>query len=582
MSAFRVPARVGSETDAPPRIVWADVLVTLGVLAAALVVRAASVIRADFPLNDGGLFLAMTAEIERNGWSLPATVTWNGREIPFAYPPLGLYLTGLITAAFGIDILVVMRVLPLVLSTVAAAVVFAIGRTLLTSRSGAAAAGLTYAFAPAAFTWAIAGGGVTRSPGMVLALTTIWLSLRLLARPTLGMAALLGLVAGATILTHPASAIFAGASSVLIVVAYSLSHRPPKSREGVPNHPGRIAFAAVGTACLIVLPWAVTVLAQHGLGVFIEVASNGPDPDVALITLAAGRVTGIGTDPLGLAIIGVTIVSVLRARILLPAWLLASSFLGVQYAIVPASLLVGSLVVDGIDLARSSEIRHQTIGRAALGVLAVLLVIEATVGVQASNVETSHLHALGVDRREAMRWMALNTPEGSTVLVVTGDHWSTDPDSEWFFVLAERQSIATVQGHEWLGREAYARASDRYERLQRCTASVSCLELWLQDEGADYLFIPKGQRHGPSSPVDCCLGIRDDIVAGDSYSVVYDMAGATIVRLREPSAGVQAPWRRRSVSAADFSASAQWERPPAPRFGTSREGEHRPNRRLLV
>ncbi|MBA2633105.1 MAG: glycosyltransferase family 39 protein [Chloroflexi bacterium] len=498
------------------------------VFLAALIVRAAAVVNSDFPINDGGLFLAMIDELERQGGWLPNHVSSNGHQIPFAYPPLGFYLTSAVATVTGIDTLLVMRVLPTVLSAVAAALVAAIGMTLLRSAAGSVAAGLTYAFAPAAFSWAIAGGGVTRAPGIALGLTTLWLLLRLPNKPTHVSAGLLGLATGATILTHPASAAFTALSAAFLLVAAMRSKQT--NLKGSGHH--LIAAAAVGV--VVVAPWAAAVMAEHGPRIFVEVASNGPDPEVALITLVAGRVTGLGSDPLGLVIAGGAIMSALRGRFLLPAWVLMSSFLGSQYAIVAGSILVGSLVADAIRMGNGSAKFSRLGGRAVVGVIVTLIAVEAGAGVGASTVEASHLHALSADRRDAMAWISSNTPPDATVVVLTGDHWSTDPDSEWFFVVAHRTSVATVQGQEWLGRAAYARASDRYAKLQRCTVSVACLDSWLRDNSADYLFIPKGRRHGPHSPVDCCPGIREEIMKSESHKVVYDRAGATIVRLRVP------------------------------------------------
>lgn len=493
------------------------------VLLLALVVRGVSVLSADFPLNDGGLFLAMTMELEFVNWAVPATVHWNGSELPFAYPPLGLYAVGGIVA-LGVEFDAVMRVLPWVTSAAATLPILAIGHRLLASRTGSAAAALMYASAPAAFTWSLAGGGVTRGPGMLFALTTIWMMLHLRDRPTVGAAVLLGAAGGATVLTHPASSVFAAASVAIVMVAALRSAEAPRSLV-------RMAALAAGVSACIALPWAVVVMANHGADVFLGVPSNGPDPFVALITLVAGRVTGLGTDPLGLLVFGLAGYSALRGQLLLPVWLVAASLIGTQYAIVPASLLVGSLVVGASRLAREPQLRNRMSGRLAGGVVVALLVNEALVGVTASSVATSHLHALTVERREAMAWVADNTPEEATVAVLTGDHWSTDPDSEWFFVLAQRPSVATVQGREWLGRRAYDEAEARYARLQRCTDSPICLDAWLRDTPADYLFIPKGQRHGPNSPTDCCAEIRRELTAGTRHRTVYDGPGATIVKL---------------------------------------------------
>ena len=51
--------------------------------------------------------------------------------------------------------------------------------------------------------------------------------------------------------------------------------------------------------------------------------------------------------------------------------------------------------------------------------------------------------------RDAMGWVAQNTPQASRFLVLTGESSLTDPLSEWFPALTGRVSLVTVQGHEW-------------------------------------------------------------------------------------------------------------------------------------
>ena len=64
--------------------------VVAGLVAATLVgglVRGLPVLRADFPLHDGGLLYTMAGDLRSNGFALPAFTTYNGGQLPFAYPP---------------------------------------------------------------------------------------------------------------------------------------------------------------------------------------------------------------------------------------------------------------------------------------------------------------------------------------------------------------------------------------------------------------------------------------------------------------------------------------------------------------
>jgi hypothetical protein len=42
---------------------------------------------ADFPLNDGGMFLTMIHDLEKSHYAIPMSASYNSAQIPFAYPP---------------------------------------------------------------------------------------------------------------------------------------------------------------------------------------------------------------------------------------------------------------------------------------------------------------------------------------------------------------------------------------------------------------------------------------------------------------------------------------------------------------
>src|SRR5262245_31305489 len=77
-------------------------------------VRLYHTFRVDFPLNDGGLFYVMTRDLQSAHYGLPTFTSYNQIDIPFAYPPLGMYLAALVDDLTPLDLLTVFRVLPLV------------------------------------------------------------------------------------------------------------------------------------------------------------------------------------------------------------------------------------------------------------------------------------------------------------------------------------------------------------------------------------------------------------------------------------------------------------------------------------
>ena len=142
------------------------------------------------------------------------------------------------------------------------------------------------------------------------------------------------------------------------------------------------------------------------------------------------------------------------------------------------------------------------------------------------------VHALSAERREAMAWVAAELPPDATVAVITDSVWPRDPDSEWFPILTQRRSVATVQGTEWLGQAEFNEIRSAHHTLQTCVrqeSPVACVEDWLAEWPAEYLYLPKGHLHGPNSPADCCADLRARLLADPAFTPIYDAAGATIL-----------------------------------------------------
>src|SRR5690349_23108814 len=75
----------------------------------AVVVRTWLVLSRDFPLNDGALFYIMSKEVGDHAFRLPAMTTYNAANIPFAYSPLGFYLTALLHTITGASLMDLLR-----------------------------------------------------------------------------------------------------------------------------------------------------------------------------------------------------------------------------------------------------------------------------------------------------------------------------------------------------------------------------------------------------------------------------------------------------------------------------------------
>jgi hypothetical protein len=498
-----------------------------------LVLRAIPISLTDFPVNDGGLFMAMTDAITDAGWALPATVAWNGSELPFAYPPLAFYLAGLL-GGVGLDLEGVFRWLPLVASGAVVPAVFLLARELLRSDLGGLIAAIAYAFAPASWVWLIQGGGVSRSPGLLLAVLTLWLFVRLVRDPGPRLAAVVGVLAGLTALVHPGAAVFTAVSGLLL---WSFEGRTRASLAW--------SAAALGVALLVAAPWLVTVLSRHGLAALTDVPSNGPDLVTATLALIAGRATGLPlVDPLAILGVALALLALIRRRFLLPIWLLAATVVSYQYGMIPFAMLIGQFAMD-LAAARISRAQPSKAGdvptaspssgvpTAAAILLGGCLVLEGVAAAATVLNPSAPVHALDGPRREAMAWVAAELPADARVAVITGGEWSGDPDSEWFPQLTGRQSVSTVQGSEWLGTGAFEAQVFASRTLQACVAQASagCVADWLADHPADYVYLPTGALDGPSSPGDCCAELRQALQGDAAFAETYVGAGATLLQV---------------------------------------------------
>jgi hypothetical protein len=96
--------------DMDPSILFLAVAILIGGT-----LRLYGVLRSSFPINDGGLFYTMIRDLMANGYHLPVTTSYNHLDLPFAYPPLFLYLTGFLADLTHWGLLNIIRILPAVL-----------------------------------------------------------------------------------------------------------------------------------------------------------------------------------------------------------------------------------------------------------------------------------------------------------------------------------------------------------------------------------------------------------------------------------------------------------------------------------
>ena len=494
--------------------------------------RLAPVLAADFPLNDGGLFLAMTQDLRANHYAFPLFTSYNGGIIPFAYPPLGFFLAALCMNVTGASLETVFRFLPMLLSLLTLPLAFLIARELFGSQMMAVLAVIAYAVIPRSYAWLIMGGGVARALAMVLAFAAFYELLVMLRRGRKRDILATGIFSAGALWSHPEMTMFWAGTFALCVWFFRRDTRA-----------WRNSFFAGMLALALVLPWWFWVWSQHGALPILSALQSGSN-DVLLWIVAflfgsSGEVFGTLWAILGLLGIAVAIA---QRKWFFPLWYLlpfvllprsAGTYMPLALACLSA-LALGELILPGLErLTEAAQIKNVSLAARILG---VLLLILALFNVWSSNARAaSPLHPVSAEERAAMEWMRQQTPHTAKFLVLTaGEEWATDAVSEWFPVLTERVSLSTVQGTEWTAGSKFLDGVSAYNHLQWCrTSGVRCLQNWSDENSKpfDFVYVSKTATALPLLR-DCCAGIRNALTLSSAYALVYENAGAAVFARR--------------------------------------------------
>lgn len=492
-----------------------------------------------FPLNDGALFGHMANDLVKNGLLLPGFTSYNGENIPFAYPPLGIYLTATASLVSGLSQVSVLRWLPALVSTVSVLAMYVMAAELLRSRWRGLVAAVAFALIPRSYEWLIVGGGITRSLGLLLALLALHQGTRMLRTHEWRNVAATGMLGGLTALSHPQAAMFLALS---LLTLWAFHFRRGRAL------PAAIQLAAAGLLGLAVAsPWLIAVVTAHGLAPILSAGRTALDPSAGLSQLLG--LSFVDTPVLdlitALGVLGI-VVRVARGQWMIPVWLLLTLVLdpraGPTFATVPLALsvvpIIGELLqrmvpMQGVGATLESEPMPRWLRshRAAAVVVTLMLFVALRTASRGAADPSGPMHGLADGHVAAMEWVRENSDPGARFAIITGRPWESDYLSEWFPVLAGRRSLATVQGAEWTGLEAFLDRLAMHRQLEGCARrTAACVDEWIDRWATEpvYVFVPKGRLYGPGSPGDCCPALRDTLLASDRYRLVYDGPGASI------------------------------------------------------
>lgn len=481
-------------------------------------------LQTDFPINDGGMFLSMIRDLRASGFLLPETASYNLSNIPYAYPPFGFYVAALVSSAFPVSEIELLRWIPAAVSAAILPVFYWLSLQFFGKTPRSFLAVVLVSFLPGSFDWLVMGGGLSRSFGILFLLAAAGRVLRLFrdqdAR-SLRLAILFGALA---VLSHPEAGLQTVGICFLIWLLYG------RNRAGVLN----AMRVSLGAAALTA-PWWITVLAYHGFAPFASAMQTGiherflPSLFHSFFSLQGGLPLLPVLSLLGL------FVTLRRREYLLFGWAFLPFVLDprnapavAQYAYILLSSEGLYFLWEEFDRAYAGSVRGN-VSRSRAPVLGgILLAVLGTYLFWFAFASARDLGRVSLKEndRETMEWIRLNTPTGARFLLMTNAGRispMTDAYQEWFPALAGRQSRNTLQGMEWLLGGEFYEYSLRLTELQSC-GNVACMEKWASDNDVrvEYLLVRK-PRVMPELP--------GALQAEAGFEAVYETADTVIYRV---------------------------------------------------
>ncbi len=492
----------------------------LSVFFLGVAIRLSFAITSDFPINDGGLFYIMIKDLQNNNFSLPLYTTYNNAGIPYVYPPFAFYVAGLLEQVTPFSLFDILLFLPATITTLTIPAFYILSRDLLSKRTEVVISLFAFILIPDSFRWLIMGGGLTRSFGLLFSLLALHHVFRLYCDNDPRRIPIAALFCGLTVLSHPANTYFLIYSIALFFLVLR------RTKTGVYYS----LFLLIGTM-IFTIPWIFTVTSRHGLALLMPGVDNGFTFVASISRLLLLKITNELFIPIWtFAFLFGFIIELINKKYFLPLWVIVIFILHTraadQVAVIPLAILAG---IGGYKALRTMFIKqlsgwwYKSMRLLIIGFILLYSIVIIFVA------PPQLMTPLPQSERDAMRWIDMNTPITSRILVISPTIWYLDRSSEWLPALASRHNVSVVQGYEWMGD--FSQRIEQHIALQECSSQApDCIEKWIVSTGRliTHLYIPKPCIESFDISIDKCGALRSALKDDPHYSLIYDEAGATI------------------------------------------------------
>jgi hypothetical protein len=464
----------------------------------------------------------MVEDLIENGFRLPKYTNYNQANIPYAYPPLAFYLTGLMHSYLGIPLLTLFQYFPVVISTFTIPAFYYLTDAFFDKKFYRAIATFFFSMLPRSFEWFVMGGGVTRSLGFIFAILAIYYFWKVYASDNKKTHLLLAsLFSTLTILSHPVSSLFL-VFSIIMIFIYS---RPIKN-----NIQKSLIIAVI--VVFLTSPWWIIIILNHGVNPFVGAGSSGHVNWFEIkniITQNYGYENSYFLTVLSVfALLGAfsgNNKNSIKLTILLVLGYIVIPRGGVDFLTIYMAMLATIGFGDILQIWNTKQnfeyhsviqqIRENSKTRIFLFFIIVYVFFAAYTY---KYVDSKDQVRLTVNDFRAMEWIRENTAEDSALLLYPSwdekRYWWNDFRAEWLPTITKRESVTTVQGYEWLP-ELFAERITRYTDLRFCKQrGAECVVQWTEEFGIEVNFIIVGDRIGK-------LNLVESFQIDDAFKEVY-------------------------------------------------------------
>ena len=489
------------------------------------VIRLSFFIGNDFPLHDGGFFYVMIQDLLSNKFVLPDYSSYNHANIPFIYPPLGLYFTGIVEYLTGASRLQLFRIIPLFVTTLTIPAFYYLANEIVKDKWTAFAATSVYALLPKGYQWLILGGGVTRSFGALFGILALIFVIRFVGSGG-RIAAILGSIfSGFTVLSHPEWAWFLFYSIGIFIILKIIAKE------------NRVVFRSflifLGTT-VIILPWLLMILYRHGRTIYLPLLDSGFSRWDDVIRLVLFEWSGEVFFPVFtlLSIVGIFVLVKEKEWFIvfwLPLVFLLQGRAADQKVVIPLALSAGTGITTVFIFLKSRRSKILSLLKISIIVSGIFIYSLISSVISVSGL----IRPLQEQDLESFKWIKQKTPADSKILVISGKDWVHDSYSEWMAALTGRNSVSLIQGYEWL--PGFSDRISRYDHLQyEYSKGMVDLVSWINqnDVQADFLVLPKVNPVEISNWASEPALHWDDALLFPGVDKVFENEGVLILDLR--------------------------------------------------